>query len=108
ALDEIGLRDHAYVSVHSLSGGQRQLLALAGVLAVNPRIIVLDEPTTLLDLRWRRHVDALVDALPQQVVEVTHDLEAAARADRTLVVDHAQVVFDGAPAAAVDFYRRLM
>jgi len=108
ALEEIGLADRAHVSVHSLSGGQRQLLALAGVLAVGPTILVADEPTTLLDFRWRAHVDALIDALPIQVVEVTHDLEAAVRADRTLVVDEGAVVFDGVPAEAVPFYRDLM
>ncbi len=108
ALDDIGLADRAHVSVHSLSGGQRQLLALAGVLAVGPAILVADEPTTLLDFRWRAHVDALIDALPIQVIEVTHDLDAAIRADRTLVVDEGGVVFDGVPAEAVDAYRRLM
>ncbi len=97
----------ADVSVHTLSGGQKQLLALASVLATEPKILVCDEPTTLLDLRWRRHVDDLVDALEQQTVIVTHDLDAALRADRTLVVDHARVVFDGAPAEACAYYRVL-
>ncbi|MBN2177176.1 MAG: ABC transporter ATP-binding protein [Demequinaceae bacterium] len=108
ALDEIGLAGHSHVSVHSLSGGQRQLLALAGVLAVNPSILVADEPTTLLDLRWRAHVDALLDALPVQVIEVTHDLDAAERADRTLFLDGGKVVFDGKPSRAVALYRDLM
>lgn len=107
-LTEIGLEEQALVSVHSLSGGQRQLLALAGVLAVEPSILVADEPTTLLDLRWRAHVDALIDALPMQVIEVTHDLEAARRADRTLVLDGGRVVFDGDPRLAVPFYQDLM
>lgn len=100
--------DHlADVSVHVLSGGQKQLLALASILATEPKILVCDEPTTLLDLRWRRHVDDLIDSLEQQTVIVTHDLDAALRADRTLVVDAARVVFDGAPAEAVAFYRNL-
>ena len=57
-----------------------------------------DEPTTLLDLRWRGVVDALLADLDQQVVVVTHDLDAALRADRVLVVDDGAVVFDGDPA----------
>lgn len=97
----------ADVSVHALSGGQKQLLALASVLATEPRILVCDEPTTLLDLRWRHHVDELLDSLDQQTVIVTHDLYAALRADRTLVVDRARVVFDGPPVEAVAFYRSL-
>jgi len=108
ALQEIGLGEHAYDSVHTLSGGQRQLLAIAGVLATEPRIVVADEPTTLLDLRWRAHVDALLGSLPQQVIEVTHDLEAALRADRVLVIEGGEVAFDGDPFAAVEFYRALM
>jgi biotin transport system ATP-binding protein len=108
ALESIGLGDKGSVSVHALSGGQRQLLALAGVLAVGPSIIVADEPTTLLDLRWRAHVDALLAGLDQQVIEVTHDLDAASRADRVIVMESGSVAFDGKPRAAVAAYRRLM
>jgi biotin transport system ATP-binding protein len=107
-LGDIGLADKADVSVNALSGGQRQMLALAGVLAVTPRIIVADEPTTLLDMRWRAHVGALLRSLPLQVIEVTHDLDAAARAQRTIVVDRGAVVFDGDPVQAVEYYRELM
>ncbi|MDN4479076.1 energy-coupling factor ABC transporter ATP-binding protein [Demequina lignilytica] len=108
ALKEIGLASKADVSVNALSGGQRQLLALAGVLACTPSILVADEPTTLLDLRWRAHVGALLRSLPLQVIEVTHDLDSAARAERTLVIDLGQVVFDGDPKEAVKIYRDLM
>jgi biotin transport system ATP-binding protein len=108
ALDEIGLGDKADVSVNALSGGQRQLLALAGVLAVTPSIIVADEPTTLLDLRWRAHVGFLLRSLPVQLIEVTHDLDSASRADRTLLVDQGAVVFDGNPREAITMYRDLM
>lgn len=108
ALEEFGLGDRADVSVNALSGGQRQLLAMAGVLAITPKILVADEPTTLLDMRWRAHIGALLRSLPVQLIEVTHDLDAAARADRTLVVDEGAVVFDGSPVEAVTYYRDLM
>nr|WP_297422826.1 ABC transporter ATP-binding protein [uncultured Actinotalea sp.] len=107
-LARFGLAERAEVPVHALSGGQKQLLALAGVLATEPRVLVCDEPTTLLDLRWKRVVDDLLDSLEQQVVQVTHDLAAAARADRVLVVDGGRVVHDGDPAAAVEHYVALM
>ena len=107
-LERFGLAARAEVSVHALSGGQKQLLALAGVLATEPSVLVCDEPTTLLDLRWRRVVDDLLDSLDQQVVQVTHDLDAAARADRVLVVDEGRVVFDGAAPDGVAHYRALM
>ncbi|MDN4473090.1 energy-coupling factor ABC transporter ATP-binding protein [Demequina zhanjiangensis] len=108
ALESLGLADRADVAVSALSGGQRQLLALAGVLAVAPKIIVADEPTTLLDLKWRGHVGALLRSLPVQLIEVTHDLDSAMRAERTLVIDSGKVVFDGAPGDAVQFYRDLI
>ena len=108
ALDDIGLKDKADVSVNSLSGGQRQLLALAGVLTATPLIVVADEPTTLLDLRWRAHVGALLHSLPIQLIEVTHDLDAVTKSERTLVVDDGAVVFDGNPVDAVAHYRDLM
>jgi biotin transport system ATP-binding protein len=108
ALERFGLGDRAEVPAHALSGGQRQLLALASVLAVEPDVLVCDEPTTLLDLRWRSVVDDLLADLPQQVVVVTHDLDAASRADRVIVVDDGLVVFDGDPERAVAHYRALM
>lgn len=103
-----GLEDHAHDSVHSLSGGQRQLLALAGVLATDPTVVVADEPTTLLDrANTRRVADALL-GLTQQLVLVTHDLDLAARCDRVIVVDSARVVADGAPEESIAHYTRLV
>ena len=64
--------------MHTLSGGQRQLLALAGVLATEPAIVVADEPTTLLDLANTRRVAEVLFGLEQQLVLVTHDLDLAA------------------------------
>ena len=103
-LDRFGLGAHAEVSVHALSGGQKQLLALAGVLATEPAILVADEPTTLLDLANTRRVTELLFGLDQQLVLITHDLELAARCDRVIVIEDAQVRFDGPAAAAVDDY----
>jgi len=99
-----GLAEHADVTVHALSGGQKQLLALAGVLAVEPSVLVADEPTTLLDLANTRRIGDLLLGLPQQLVLVTHDLDLARRCDRVLVVADAGVRFDGPAADAVEFY----
>ena len=108
ALERYGLGAHAHTSVHSLSGGQKQLLALAGVLATDPEVLVCDEPTTLLDLRWRRVVDEVLATVDAQVLLVTHDLDAAAGCDRVLVVDEGRIVADGAAPAALAHYRALM
>ena len=91
-----------------MSGGQRQLLALAGVLATDPSIVVADEPTTLLDLANTRLIADLLFGLEQQLLLVTHDLDLAERCDRALVVDDARVVFDGDPEQAVAHYRSLV
>jgi biotin transport system ATP-binding protein len=103
-----GLAHVAEQSVYDLSGGERQLVALTSVLAARPRIVVADEPTTLLDLRNRDLVRAAVAGLEQQVVLATHDLDLAAEADRVLVIDDGRVVADGEPAEAVAFYLRLV
>ena len=103
-LERFGLGAHAEVSVHALSGGQKQLLALAGVLATEPDVLVADEPTTLLDLANTRRVGDLLFSLDQQLLLVTHDLELARRCDRVIVIEDARVRFDGAADAAVDDY----
>ncbi|GAA3133663.1 ABC transporter ATP-binding protein [Planomonospora alba] len=103
-----GLHEHADHPAHHLSGGQKQLLALCSILVLEPEILVMDEPTTLLDLRHSRQVAALLRELPQQVVAVTHDLALLEDFDRVLVVDDGRVVADGAPAAALERYRELM
>lgn len=107
-LARFGLLHLADRSVYDLSGGERQLMALAAVLATDPALLVLDEPTTLLDRRNTLRLRALLDTLPQSVVLATHDLDLALAADRTLVVDGGRVVFDGPPAAAVRHYLGLV
>ncbi|MBE7323407.1 ABC transporter ATP-binding protein [Nocardioides sp. Y6] len=100
-----GLQGLADRSVHALSGGQRQLLALAGVLACEPEVVVADEPTTLLDLANARRVGDLLMSLPQQVVVCTHDLDLAERCDRALWIEDGAVRHDGPAAATVAAYR---
>lgn len=94
ALARFGLEELADRSVHSLSGGQQQLLAIAGVLATDPGILIADEPTTLLDLRNSRRITELLLGLPQQLIVATHDLELAARCDRVIVIADGRVVHD--------------
>ena len=108
ALTRFGLAGHADHPAHLLSGGQKQLLAIASVLVTEPEVLVLDEPTTLLDLRNAALIADHVAALPQQVLLVTHHLELLEGYDRVLVFDAGRVVHDGTPDEAVAFYRKLM
>ncbi|MBS3180478.1 MULTISPECIES: energy-coupling factor ABC transporter ATP-binding protein [unclassified Pseudoclavibacter] len=105
ALEQVGLTDRADHPAHLLSGGQKQLLALAAVLVTEPSILVLDEPTTLLDLRNARAMAARIARLPQQVVLVTHDLDLLRTFDRVLVVHDGRIHFDGSPSEAIASYR---
>jgi biotin transport system ATP-binding protein len=107
-LERFGLAGHADHAAHLLSGGQKQLLALAAVLVTEPEVLVCDEPTTLLDARNARRVAQLIADLPQQVVLVTHHLEQLDGFDRVLVVDAGRVVADGAPAGALAAYDALV
>ncbi len=107
-LAERGLADLAEQSIYDLSGGERQLVALASVMAVEPKVLVADEPTTLLDLRNRQLMRRAFADLPQQMIVATHDLEMASDAERVIVVEDGRVAFDGQPASAIDFYRELM
>ncbi len=107
-LQRYGLAGPADHPAHLLSGGQKQLLAIAGVLVMRPARIVFDEPTTLLDLVNTRRVAAVIDGLEQRAVVVTHDLELLDGFDRVLVFDDGRVVADDRPDSAVGAYRALM
>ncbi|GAB4587895.1 energy-coupling factor ABC transporter ATP-binding protein [Nocardia sp. IFM 10818] len=103
-LGEYGLSDYRDHPAHLLSGGQKQMLAIAAVLAVRPRYVIFDEPTTLLDLRNKRRITTLLHELPQQVVVISHDLDLLTDFDRVLVFDEGRIVADGAPEASIAHY----
>ncbi|MTE23623.1 energy-coupling factor ABC transporter ATP-binding protein [Microbacterium sp. ZXX196] len=106
-LEAFGLAAHANQPAYSLSGGQKQLLALAAVLLGAPRILVADEPTTLLDLHNARRIGDLLlsGAGARQVVLVTHDLDLAARCDVALRFDEGRLAAVGAPDEIIAAYR---
>lgn len=108
ALERFGLSAHADHPAHRLSGGQKQLLALAAVLVGEPAILVADEPTTLLDARNARRMGELMRGLTQQLIVVTHHMELLDDFDRVLVLDEGRVVADDVPARALQEYRALL
>ena len=84
------------------------MVALAGVLVLQPDWLVLDEPTTLLDLRNAKRIMGLIERLDQRVVMITHDLKRLEDFDRVLVIEAGRVVCDDLPAAAIAAYERLV
>jgi biotin transport system ATP-binding protein len=91
-------------SAHLLSGGEKQLLAIASVVVMQPATIVFDEPTTLLDLRNTRLIRRVIADLPQRVIAVSHDLEVVRDFERVLVFDQGRIVADDMPAPALARY----
>lgn len=100
-----GFRQHPS---HLLSGGQKQLLAISGVLVMEPDYVVFDEPTTLLDLRNRRRVAEAIRELDQTAVVVSHDLDLLADFDRVIVFEDGRVAVDDAPSPALRRYVEMM
>lgn len=107
-LRRYGLEDFRHHPAHLLSGGQKQLLALSSVLVMEPRYIVFDEPTTLLDLRNKRRFAQAIHELPQTAIVVSHDLDLLRDFDRVLVFEAGRVVVDDVPSIALDAYVRMM
>lgn len=100
ALDLVGLADRRDASPFELSGGQQRLAAIAGVLAMEPELLVLDEPTAGLDPRGRTRLRALMADLAAHgvtLLQVTHSMEDAARADHVVVLDQSRVLAAGTP-----------
>lgn len=106
-LDTMGLGDREDSSIYDLSSGERQKVALAGVLAAEPELVLADEPTTLLDLRSTVEFTELLMGLEAPMIVATHDLGLAAQADRVLVFEGGRLVADDAPAAAIARYREI-
>ena len=107
-LERFGLAEFAERSPHTLSGGQKQLLALAAVMVIDPILIIADEPTTLLDLRNRDRIKREFARLEQQLIVVTHDLDFLRDFDRVICIDDHRIAADGRPAEVIDFYQDLM
>ena len=101
ALKQVGMYEYREHAPHLLSGGQKQRVAIAGIIAMEPKCIVLDEPTAMLDPRGRREVVETIQQLNKDkditVVLITHHMDEAAKADRVVVLDRGRVALDGAP-----------
>ena len=101
ALKQVGMYEYREHAPHLLSGGQKQRIAIAGVIAMEPKCIILDEPTAMLDPKGRREVVDTISKLNKDknitVVLITHHMDEAAKADRVVVLHKGKVSLDGTP-----------
>lgn len=101
ALEAVGMLEYRSSSPHKLSGGQKQRVAIAGVVAMQPKCIVLDEPTSMLDPQGRKDVISTITRLCREkgitVILITHYMNEAACADRVVVMDRGKIVLDDEP-----------
>ena len=101
ALEAVGMAAYKKHAPHLLSGGQKQRVAIAGVLAMQPKTIVLDEPTAMLDPQGRQEVVSIVEKLSREqnitVILITHHMDEAICADRVIAMDDGKIIADGAP-----------
>lgn len=114
ALKAVGMYDYRKHAPHKLSGGQKQRVAIAGIIAMQPKCIVLDEPTAMLDPRGRKEVMQTVRRLNRElsitVVFITHFMDEAAAADRVIVINDGELCLDGTPKEVfrqVDYLRKI-
>jgi len=101
SLDTVGMLDYAKRAPHSLSSGEKQLVAIAGALALEPKYLILDEPTTYLDPLWSKKIMEVVFLLRDRgmsIIHVTHRMEEAAQAHQVLVLNRGTVATTGEPS----------
>lgn len=102
ALATVGMTAYAHHEPHRLSGGQKQRVAIAGIIAMKPRVMIFDESTAMLDPIGRREVIDTLEKLNREegitVLSITHYMDEAARADRVIVLDEGRILLDGTPA----------
>lgn len=101
ALKSVGMYEYRKHAPHKLSGGQKQRVAIAGIIAMQPKCIVLDEPTAMLDPQGRQEVMDTIKRLNKEhnitIVLITHYMDEAVRADRIIVMDRGKVLTQGTP-----------
>lgn len=112
ALSAVGMEEFRHATVSRLSGGQKQRIAIAGVLAVMPKVLILDESTAMLDPRGRREIIDVVTRLNREqgitVLLITHFMEEALRASRAIVMNRGEIVMQGTPQDIFERHEELI
>jgi energy-coupling factor transport system ATP-binding protein len=111
ALKAVGMEKYRHATPSRLSGGQKQRIAVAGVLAIKPKVLILDESTAMLDPRGRREITDVVKRLNKEekitVLMITHFMDEALMADRAIVMNKGEIVMRGTPKEIFERYDEL-
>ena len=100
ALEDVNMGQYKQKAPHLLSGGQKQRIAIAGVVAMKPKIIIFDEPTAMLDPKGRKEIMKIISELHSEgitVILITHFMEEVVNADRVIIMSEGKVLLDGTP-----------
>ena len=100
ALEDVNMGQYRQKAPHLLSGGQKQRIAIAGVVAMRPKIIIFDEPTAMLDPKGRKDIMKIIDELHRDgitVILITHFMEEVVNADRVIIMHAGKILLDGTP-----------
>ncbi|MBR2590958.1 MAG: energy-coupling factor transporter ATPase [Clostridia bacterium] len=112
ALKTVGMYDYRLKAPHNLSGGQKQRVAIAGILAMQPKCIVMDESTAMLDPIGRKEVMDAVKKLNEQfgitIIYITHFMNEAVEAHRVILLDHGEIKKDGSPKEVFSDYEQMI
>lgn len=99
--EKVGMKNFLHSEPTNLSGGQKQRVAIAGVLAMNLKIIILDEATSMLDPKGKREINALIDELHKKtnltILSITHDIEEVVKSDQVIVLNEGKIILEGKP-----------
>ena len=99
--EKVGMKNFLHAEPTNLSGGQKQRVAIAGVLAMNLKIIILDEATSMLDPKGKREINALIDELHEKtnltILSITHDIEEVTKSDHVIVLNDGKIIMQGKP-----------
>lgn len=103
----LGIQNLLGRNTYQLSGGEKQMVALATILVTKPKVLVFDEPTTYLDLMSFNRLSEIVNTLPQQIITISHNLDLIQTCNQVILMDQGQVAYDGSPKNAIAKYREL-
>ncbi|MCP3659463.1 MAG: ABC transporter ATP-binding protein [Bacteroidetes bacterium] len=102
------IEDLKYRRIHELSGGEKQLISIVGVLIMEPKYIIFDEPTSSLDLKNKQKISNIIDNLDQHCIVISHDLDLFSKFDQVIIFDKGNIIKNDKANCSIGFYKRMI